>query len=125
MQLDCNKNGTAQPRGAPLALACFKATLGLVDHINAPFATDHPAIFMARLKRLKTIFDFHVCSRNIGADQPVVDPLLRWRRKLLTALYTVKPVHAICSANRVIFYRACQNTQNIGENHGFAHLFRL
>jgi hypothetical protein len=44
-------------------LAGFKAPLGFVDDINAPFAADYPAIAVAGFERFKRIANFHGCSR--------------------------------------------------------------
>jgi hypothetical protein len=42
-----------------LPLAGFETAVGLVDDISAPAATNHAAIAMAGLQRLKAVADFH------------------------------------------------------------------
>ncbi len=47
---------------ALLALACFKATLRLIDHVRAAFAANHTAIAVTAFQRLQAIANFHGSS---------------------------------------------------------------
>ena len=41
------------------ALTRFEARIGLVDDVDTPFTTDHPAVLVAQLSRLKRVADLH------------------------------------------------------------------
>jgi hypothetical protein len=60
-----------------LALACFVAGVGLVDHVDAPFATDDLAVGMTLLGGLDGGDDFHKKGPKHRSAAPLSNELFR------------------------------------------------